>query len=144
MLGLNHREVLTVLHKVGNEHENPLAIRVKNNEENTKNIIRSYLNSEGKEIKALINANKINGGILVLASDVKQEQEIKNLNLQAQTILNAVTTPTMILDDAGKIVACNNSYADLIEIEYNDIIGMDIHKLHDILNFSGNGNMDDI
>ena len=143
MMGLNHREVLTLLHKVGSEHESPLIIRVKNNEENTKNIIRSYLNSEGKEIKVLINADKINGGILVLASDVKQEQEIKNLNLQAQIILNAVTTPTMILDDAGKIVACNNSYADLIEIEYNDIIGMDIHKLYDILNFSGKGNMDE-
>ena len=142
MMGLDHIEVLTLLHKVGNEDENSLVIRVKNNEENTKNIIRTYLNSEGKEIKALINTDKINGGILIWASDVKQEQEIKNLNLQAQTILNAVTTPTMILDDVGKIVACNNSYADLIEIEYNDIIGMDIHKLYDILNFSGKENMD--
>lgn len=142
MVGLNHREVLDILHNYGNEYENPLVIRVKNNEENTKNIIRSYLNSEGKEITTLINANKINGGILVLASDVKQEQEIKNLNLQAQTILNAVITPTMILDDVGKIVACNNSCADLIEIEYNNIIGIDIHKLCDILNFSGKENMD--
>ena len=129
ILGLNDRKALKVLQKVGNESEDTLITRVKNDEDNTKNIIRSYLNSEGKEIKVLINAHKINGGILVLASDVKQEQEIKNLNLQAQTILNAVTTPTMILDDEGKIVACNNSYADLIEIEYNNIIGMDIHKL---------------
>jgi PAS domain S-box-containing protein len=142
MIGLNHREALTVLHKIGDEHKNLLAIIVKNNEENTKNIIRSYLNSEGKEIKALINSNKINGGILVLASDVKQEQEIKNLNLQAQAILNAVITPTMILDDGGKIVACNNLYAELIEMEYSDIIDMDIYKLYDILNFSGKGNMD--
>jgi len=142
ILGLNDMELLKVLPRVGNEHEDILTIRVKNDEKNTKNIIRSHLNSEGEEIKTLINAHKINGGILVLANDVKQEQEIKNLNLQAQIILNAITTPTMILDDAGKIVACNNSYADLIEIEYNDIIGIDIYKLHDILNFSGNGNMD--
>ena len=142
ILGLKDREVLKVLPKVGNESEDILTIRVKNDEKNTKNIIRSHLNCDGKEVKTLINAHKINGGILVLASDVKQEQEIKNLNLQAQTILNAVTVPTMILDDEGKIVACNSLYTDLIETEYSDIIGMDIHKLHDILSFSDKGKLD--
>lgn len=141
ILGLNDKKALKVLHKVGNKSENTLITRVKADEDDTNNIIRSYLNSDSKEIKVLINANKINDGILVLASEVKQEQEIKNLNLQAQTILNAITAPTMILDDAGKIVACNNSYADLIEIEYSNIIGMDIHKLYDILNFSDKENM---
>jgi len=142
ILGLNDRKALKVLQKVGNKSEDTLITRVKNDEDDTNNIIRSYLNSDGKEIKVLINTHKVNGGILVLASDVKQEQEIKNLNLQAQIILNAVITPTMILDDEGKIVACNNSYADLIEIEYNNIIGMDIHKLSNILKINGNDNVD--
>lgn len=136
MIGLNYKEVSNLLHKVGNEHENPLVIRVINNEENTKNIIRSYLNSEGEEIKTLINATKINGGILVLANDIKQEQEIKNLNLQAQIILDAVAVPTMILDVEGKIVACNNSYANLMEMKYKDIIGISVHELHNILKFN--------
>jgi len=142
IMGLNYKEILNLLHKVGNENKTPLASRAKNNEKNSKNIIRSYLNSEGKEIKALINAYKINGGVLVLVSDIKKEQEIKNLNLQAQTILNAITTPTMVLDDAGKIVAYNNSYADLIEIEYDNIIGMDKYKLKAILNVKSKDNMD--
>ena len=140
ILGLNHMEVLTVLHRSGNE--NPLAVMFNNNEENTKNIIRSYLNSEGKEIKTLSNVHKINGGILVLAKDVKQEQEIKNLNLQAQTILNAVTVPTMILDVNGKIVAYNSSYANLIEIECKDIIDRNVYQLHEILKFKGNEDID--
>lgn len=136
ILGLKDSQVLNMLHKIGNESEGILTIRVKNNEDNTRNIIRSYLKPDGKEINVLINANRINGGILVLASDVKQEQEIKNLNLQAQTILNAVTAPTMLIDDELKIVACNRLYANLIEMEYDDIIGMSIYKLYDNLNFN--------
>lgn len=136
VLGLNDRKALKVLQRVGNKSEDTLTTRVKNDEDDTNNIIRSYLNSDGKEIKVLINAHKVNGGILVLASDVKQEQEIKNLNLQAQTILNSVTEPTMLIDDEWKIVACNNVYASLIEVEYEDIIGVSIYKLYDILKLS--------
>lgn len=140
ILGLNYKEVLDLLHKVENEHDTDLITRVKNNEGNSDNIIRSYLNSEGEEIKALINAYKINGGILVLLSDAKKEQEIKNLNLQAQTILDATTTPTIILDDEGRVVACNNSYTELIEVEYSTIIGMDKQKLQTILNVNSKDN----
>ncbi len=141
IMGLNYKELLNLLHKVGNENKTPLVSRSKNNEKNSKNVIRSYLNAEGKEIKTLINTYKINGGALVLASDIKKEQEIKNLNLQVQTIVNAITTPTIILDDAGRIVACNNSYADLIEVEYNSIIGVDVHEMNNILNVSGTEDM---
>lgn len=137
MIGLDYNEVVTLLHKVGNEHEND---KIKNNEENTKNITSSYLDSERQEIKALVSTSKINGGILVLSNDMKQEQEIKNLNLQAQIILNAVVVPTMILDVNGKVVACNSSYADLIEMEYKYIIGMDVDRLHSILKFDEDEN----
>lgn len=140
IMGLNYKGVLDLLQKVGTENKDTLVSRIKNVEKNSKNIIRSYLSSEGKEIKALINAYKINGGTLVLASDVKKEQEIKNLNLQAQTILNAITAPTIILDDTGTIVACNNSCTDLIEC--NNIIGMDKYKLQTILNANIKDNMD--
>lgn len=138
IMGLNYKGIFNLLHKVEDDYQKPLVNRVKNNKENGKNNIRSYLNSEGKEIKTLINAYKINGGILVLASDVKKEQEIKNLNLQAQTILNAITTPTIIIDDTGRIVACNNSCTELIEIEHNNIIGMDKYKLQTILKVNMN------
>ncbi|WP_278330522.1 PAS domain-containing protein [Clostridium magnum] len=67
---------------------------------------------------------------------MKQEQEIKNLNLQAQTIINAVALSTMVIDYIGEIVACNNYFADLVEIDYKDIIGTKIQELNDITNFS--------
>lgn len=141
ILGLKYKEVLNLLHKVENEHDIDLITRIKNNEGNSDNIIRSYLNSEGEEINALINAYKINGGILVLLTDAKKEQEINNLNLQAQTILDATTTPTIILDDKGRVVAFNKSYTDLIEVEYNTIIGIDKWKLQTILKVNSKDNM---
>lgn len=137
VLGLNDKEVLNVLRKVGNESENTLVCRVYNGEENTKNIIRTYLDSNDQEVKVLVNAHKIKNGILILANDVKQEQEIKNLNLQAQIILNAVALPTMIIDCTGEIVACNNPFADLVEIEYKDISGINIKELNNITSFTG-------
>lgn len=142
ILGLNHNEVLKVLNIIESKSQNILKDKTKNEEDSTKTIISSCLNPDGKEMKVLINMHAINGGLLVLARDVKQEQEIKNLNLQAQIILNAVTAPTMILDVGGKIVACNNSYADLIEVERKDIIDMNIYELYDKLKSSANENID--
>lgn len=138
VIGLNDVEFLKLLRKVGNQSECTVAFRVNNDEEDTRNVIRTYLDSNDKEVKVLINAHKIQDGILVLINDVKQEQEIKNLNLQAQTILNAIAAPTMIIDYMGNIAACNCSFASLVEIEYKDIIGIKIQELNDIINFSDN------
>jgi PAS domain S-box-containing protein len=142
ILGLKDKDVLKLLHKVNNKSEEILTLKVKNDKNNTKNIIRSYLNSDGKEIKTLVNASKIEGGVLILASDIKHEQEIKNLNLQAQIILNAITVPTMIFDVNGNAIAFNSSCADLIEIDYDDIINMNVYKIHNVLKVSYNENED--
>jgi PAS domain S-box-containing protein len=136
IIGLSDVEFLELLRKVGNESESTIASRVNNNKKDTNNIIRTYLDAEGKAVKILIDAHKIKGGILVLINDVKQEQEIKNLNLQAQTILNAIAVPTMIIDYMGNIAACSRSFANLVEIERKDIIGMRIQELNNITNFS--------
>lgn len=138
IIGLNDVEFLKLMRKVGNDSESTLASRVNNGEENTKNIIRTYLDAEDNEVKVLINAHKIKDGILVLINDAKLEQEIKNLNLQAQTILNAIAIPTMIIDYMGDIVACNSFFAQLIEVEHKDIVGMKVHELNDITSFSDN------
>lgn len=141
ILGLNHKEVLKVLNLIESKSPNILKDRGKDEENNTKTFISSHLGPDGKEMKVLINIHAINGGLLVLSRDVKQEQEIKNLNLQAQIILNAVMAPTMILDVEGKIVACNSSYADLIEVERKDIIDMNIYELYNKLKSSANENI---
>ncbi|MDR3598334.1 MASE3 domain-containing protein [Clostridium sp.] len=135
VLGAKCSEMPNLLHEVDNNSENILTA-------NARNIIRSYLNSEGKEIKTLINVSKIKGGNLVLANDVKQEQEIRNLNLQAQTILNAITVPTVIFDVDGNVAACNSSYTNLVEIDYNDIVNMNICELYAVLKFSSKENVE--
>ncbi|GFP75786.1 MASE3 domain-containing protein [Clostridium fungisolvens] len=138
IIGLGDEEISKILRKVGNNYENSLPYRVNNNEENTKNIIRTYLDSHNKEIKVLINAHKIKGGVLVITNDIKQEQQIENLNLQAQTILNSISVPTMIIDYNGDIIACNNYFADLVEVEYEDINKMNIYALNNILKLNNN------
>ncbi|GFZ29487.1 hypothetical protein CSC2_00130 [Clostridium zeae] len=138
ILGLDDEEISKVLRKVGNNHEKSLPYRVYNDEENTKNIIRTYLDSHNKEIKVLINAHKIKGGVLVVTNDIKQEQQIKNLNLQAQTILNSISVPTIIVDYNGEIIACNNYFADLVEVNYEEINRMNIYELNKLLKLNSN------
>lgn len=136
ILGLSSEELLKLLHEFGNEFKDTLSNRVINKEKVTQNIIRTYLDSNGKKVKVLVDAHKIEGGVLVLASDARQEQEIKNLNLQAKTILDSISTPTMIIDYTGNIVACNIYFTDLVEVNYDKIVGMNIEKLNYITNFS--------
>ncbi|GKU24610.1 MASE3 domain-containing protein [Clostridium folliculivorans] len=138
IIGLNDYEISKVLRKVGNNYENSLPYRVNNNEEETQNIIRTYLDSHNKEIKVLINAHKIKGGVLILTNDIKQEQQIENLNLQAQTILNSISVPTMIIDYNGEIIACNSYFADLVEVDYKDIIKMNTYELNNLLKLNNN------
>jgi PAS domain S-box-containing protein len=136
ILGLSSEELFKLLHEFGNEFKDTLSNRVINKEKATQNIIRTYLDSNGKKVKVLVDAHKIEGGVLVLASDARQEQEIKNLNLQAKTILDSISTPTMIIDYTGNIVACNIYFTDLVEVNYDKVIGMNIEKLNYITNFS--------
>ncbi|MBK1811123.1 PAS domain S-box protein [Clostridium sp. YIM B02505] len=138
IIGLDDYEISKVLRKVGDNYEKSLPYRVNNND-NTQNIIRTYLDSNNKEIKVLINAHKIKGGVLILTNDIKQEQQIENLNLQAQTILNSISVPTMIIDYNGDIIACNNYFADLVEVAYEDIIKMNIYALNKLLKLNNNG-----
>lgn len=136
VIGLRDTEFIKIMRKIGYENENTLPNRVYNGEGDTNNFIRSYINSKGEVVKVFLNAYKIDGGVLVAANDVKQEQEIRNLNLQAQIILDAISVPTMILDQDRCINACNSSLAELLETEHEDIIGMDIEDLYKKLNFT--------
>lgn len=129
ILGLSSEELVKLLSSSESELKDTLLNRIIRQKKNTKNIIKTYLDSNGQKLKVLINAHKIEGGVLVLANDVRREQELRNLNLQAKTILSSILTPTMIVDYTGIIVACNTYFADLIEVDYNDIIGMRIEKL---------------
>ncbi|MHC1685926.1 MAG: MASE3 domain-containing protein [Clostridiaceae bacterium] len=133
-IGLSDSEVLNVLRRVGDKSEGSI-VKVINNRENTENIIRTYLDAEGKEVKVLIEAHKIKDGVIVLAHDIKEKQQIKNLNLQAQIILDAISVPTMIIDYMGDIVACNKSFTDLVEINYETITKISVAELNRITNF---------
>jgi PAS domain S-box-containing protein len=136
VIGLDGIELSKMLHKVGTETEELSPSKVITNKNDPKNLIKTYLDADHNEIKVLIKTHKIKDGIIVLTNDVKQEQQIKNLNLQAQTILNAVAAPTIIIDYMGNIAACNHAFSELVEIEHEDILKMTIAKLNDITNFS--------
>jgi PAS domain S-box-containing protein len=144
IIGLNSLEILKLSHKTGNKFEDTIYSKVKSSNVDIKNIVRTYFDSTGQQVKVLINAHKIEGGTLVLANDARQEQEIKNLNLQAQIILNAIAVPTMIIDYMGNIVACNKQFAELLEIDMEDIVGMSIYKLNSIACIESESTFDNI
>ncbi len=137
-LGLSGEEVIQVIRKMDYQEEGPLVKRVMSGEDNTENIIRTYMNLKGEKLKLLVNARKITNGTLVLFRDVKKEQEIADLNLQTQTILQAMLYPAMILDLKGSVMACNTAFEKLIEMDSSKIVGRNVCEVNKAINFSRN------
>lgn len=136
-IGLSDKELLSRIRRVGDKSKDTLLQQINSDREDTNNIIRTYVDANGKEVKALIEAHKIKGGLLVLAHDIKEKQQIKNLNLQAQIIIDAIAVPTMISDYMGDVVACNKSFADLLEINYEIITKISVSELNKITKLKG-------
>lgn len=135
LLGLGNKEVSEAF-DMEVRYEDDLCYIVNSKEEDLKNIIRAYRDASGEEVNIVLNTHKINDGILVLLSDVEHEQEIENLNLQAQTILNSINVPTMIIDSEDCIVACNNYFLNLIDLDSVDINKISIQDLYEMLRIS--------
>ena len=135
VLGLSDKDLLKLLRKKGDTFDDTMVSLISNGKKNIRNMIRTYCDSTGKEVKAVVNAHKISGGVLVLANDAKHEQEIRNLNLQAQIILDTISAPTMIIDNLGYVVACNDPFADLIESESEKMLGMNANDFNSIVGF---------
>ncbi|GKU26769.1 MASE3 domain-containing protein [Clostridium folliculivorans] len=135
IIGLNNKELSKVIPKLGNEEEETLLEKAYKNEEETKNMVSTYIDGTGNAVKVLVNMYKIKNGALALINDIKKEQEIDNLHLQTKAILNSITVPIMILDGDNKVTACNNSYLEIIDRCDIDLIGMSYDELRKDIGF---------
>lgn len=117
------------------DDESLLSDKVLSGDKNAMNIIRTYRVGNGEYKKLSIKNNRINNGVLSLLKCAKEEQEIKNLHLQTETILNAVNNAIIMIDRNKKVVLCNKAAERIFEIDKSELLGMDIDKLNDLLLF---------
>ena len=117
-----------ILKKFQNENKNI----VERNKE-LKSVFRTYRNMKGEKIKLSIKIHKIRNGTLLIANDVKKEQELENINLQTQTILNAISNGILMSDKNKKILLCNKVAEEIFEMSRNEIVGMNIDKLNKLV-----------
>lgn len=99
------------------------------------NTIRTYRNFKGNKVKISISAKKIRKGILILCSDAKKDQELRNLHIQTETILNSVSNGILMIDINRKIIMCNTAMEAIYERHRNELIGMDIEELNRLTEF---------
>jgi PAS domain S-box-containing protein len=112
-----------------------LSHRVLEGDINAYKTIRTYRTASGEYKKVSIMSNKINGGGIALLREAKEEQELKNLNLQTETILDSVSNCVLMIDNNNKILLCNTALEELLELNKDQIIGMDINCLYETIKF---------
>lgn len=103
------------------------------NRKDTKNIVRTYKNLKGDNIKLSINSKRVRNGLLVFFSETKKEQELENLHIQTETILKSIDNCILMFDKGGKVVLCNKALEEVLETSREDIIGMNIDKLKQLV-----------
>jgi PAS domain S-box-containing protein len=118
------------------KEERPISEIAHDSEGKVINTIRTYRTPNGEYIKISVNARKIRNGVFAMMREAKEEQELQNLHLQTQTILSAVNNCILMIDNNRKVVLCNKALADTFEMDEEDIIGMDIDELNNLINFT--------
>lgn len=93
-----------------------------------KGVFEDLIMGNNHSTHKVMNTNRGSNHVL-LNSNIKKELEVKNLSLNVEEILNAVSVPTIIMDYRGKIVVCSESYASLLDMAYSDIIDENINSL---------------
>lgn len=102
--------------------------------------IRVLKSTQGEDIKLKIDALFLeNGEIIYLYNEAKKEQELENLQLQTQTILNAVNNIIILADKSSKIIMCNRAFEEITEIEQKDAYEMTLDDLYDRVHSSQRG-----
>jgi PAS domain S-box-containing protein len=134
LCGIKEEEFLQE-HKRLKITEESLFNNVMDSENGQVNILRSLNTKSGQHIKLSVSANRITNGALILVKDAREEQMLKNLHLQTETILNAVTNGILMIDNNKKIVLCNKALEELYEMDKSEIIGRDIDELNSLTRF---------
>lgn len=90
---------------------------------------------KGKHVKLSLKSHKIRSGTLVILNDTKKEQELQELNIQTETILNAISNGVLMIDSDRNVVLCNKYFGDVYETDRKQIIGMNIDQLNEMTDF---------
>lgn len=101
-------------------------------------IIESFITLKGEPIKLAVRSQRIRNGTMLMFSDAKREQELQNLNIQTETILNAINNGVMMIDKSMKIILFNKVFEEIYEINRDAVLGMDIEHLNMQTKFEAN------
>lgn len=137
IIGMTTLEVLDKFPRLEKE-ERPLSDIALESDGNAINSIRTYKMTNGEFKKLSIKTWKLRNGIFSMMREAKEEQELHNLHIQTETILNAVSNSVMMIDTNKKVVLCNDTLAEVYEMDKNHIIGMDIDELNKLTSFTIN------
>lgn len=99
----------------------------------TGNIVRTFRNMKGEKIRLNIKVQRLKDEILLIVNDAKKEQELEIINMQTQTILNAVSNGMVLVDRKRRIVLCNEAVEKILEMSHNEIIGLDVNSINEAL-----------
>lgn len=133
------------------QEQKPLNEMMLNGDPDAENVVRTYKVKSGEYKKLYITSNKIRGGVIALLREAKEEQALKNMHLQTETILNSVSSGILMIDNDKKIILCNKAFENMSELSKEQIIGMNIEEFNKIINYTGevcvqealNNNVDD-
>jgi len=84
---------------------------------------------KGNRIKLSAQRTTFKNGLLVSLLDARKEQEFDNLKMQTSAILNSINNLVLVLDPNRKIIICNKSLCDCIELTQDELIGKDYDVL---------------
>jgi len=99
--------------------------------------VRTIRNKHGNNVKLKIDVHLLeSGGLLYLFDEAKKKQELANIQLQTQTILNSINNFVIMMDPNRKIIACNKTFEDVVELKAKDILGRNMKDFNEMMNFS--------
>lgn len=116
------------------------SLGISHGEKNNGSWVTRITNQTGEEVSLRMERQTLYGdGSMYLLRDAKKEQELENLQLQTQAILKSVTNFVLIMDKNKRIVMCNKTFSDALQMEEHDLVGMEIRDFVHIFQ-SGSGN----
>lgn len=136
LYGLPVKELLKILQRTDDDKALLPDIVLKSDGNDIKTVA-TYKLPNGEVKKVSITSRKIQGGAISLIREAKEEQALSNLNLQTETILDAVSSGVLMIDNNKRVVLCNKAFEELVEINKKDIIGMNIDELNNLIKYTG-------
>lgn len=95
--------------------------------------VRTLKTNNNNEIILHIKFHKVKNGIVVLFSEVSNEQKLENLQLQTQAVLNSSQNAVIITDKNNKIINYNSMFEKITGIELQNFKNKTLKDLYKVL-----------